>query len=134
MTSVVHEAEANFQTTQAVFLTAAAAERIKRFMDEEQNPNLMLRASIQGGGCAGFKYNLELVEEQEADDWVIETIVADKEEGDTRSVKLLVDAFSMQYYEGATIDYKVVDVMREQFIVRNPNAKTTCGCGSSFSD
>lgn len=133
MTSAIHETEANVQMSQSVLLTPAAAERIKRFMDEEQNPHLMLRASIQGGGCAGFKYNLELVEEQEADDWVIETVVVGQEAGDTRLVKLLVDAFSMQYYAGATIDYKV-ELTSEQFIVRNPNAKTTCGCGSSFSD
>jgi iron-sulfur cluster insertion protein len=114
-------------------LTEAAARRIKRYIDEEQNPKLMLRAAIQGGGCSGLKYDLELVEEQNDDDWVIETTVANEGGMDPCLIKLVVDPLSMQYYAGAIIDYKI-DISGEQFIVRNPNAKTTCGCGSSFSD
>ena len=78
-----------------------------------------VRAFISGGGCAGFNYGFTLEEDKQEDDFVIDN--------------LIVDAMSMQYFEGATIDYKTDKLTGSQFVISNPNAKTTCGCGSSFS-
>lgn len=78
-----------------------------------------VRAFISGGGCAGFNYGFTLEEDKQEDDFVINN--------------LIVDAMSMQYFEGATIDYKTDKLTGSQFVISNPNAKTTCGCGSSFS-
>ncbi len=102
--------------------TDAAALKVKALMDDEGNPNLKLRVFVSGGGCSGFQYGFTF-DENEGD-------------GDTRvekqGVSLLVDPMSYQYLEGAEIDYKD-DVNGAQFVIRNPNATTTCGCGSSFS-
>ncbi len=107
---------------QALVFTDNAAKKVKALLEEENDPNLKLRAFISGGGCSGFQYGFTFDEEQNDDDFVIEK----------SGVKLLVDAMSMQYLTGAEIDYKE-DETGEQFVIRNPNAQTTCGCGSSFS-
>ena len=82
----------------------------------------MLRVYVQGGGCSGFQYGFDLERETEADDYVIER----------EGVRVVVDPLSYQYIMGSEIDYKE-DLQGSQFVVRNPNASTTCGCGSSFS-
>lgn len=117
-------------TPSGLILTDSAAERVYGLMQEENNPNLMLRIFIQGGGCSGFQYGFTFDEVINDDDTVIEKSVM--EQGQTSTVKLLVDSMSYQYLVGATIDYQV-DNQGEQFIIDNPNATTTCGCGSSFS-
>ena len=100
----------------------AAAGKVSELLREEDNPNLKLRVFISGGGCSGFQYGF--------------TFDENIEEGDTRidkgGVTLLVDPMSVQYLMGAEIDYKE-DLEGAQFVIRNPNATTTCGCGSSFS-
>lgn len=106
----------------SVVFTSAAAARVKELIDDEGNPNLMLRVYVQGGGCSGFEYGFTFDEHQEDDDTRVET----------DGVVLLIDSNSLQYLSTATIDY-VKDAQGEQFVIRNPKAKTTCGCGSSFS-
>jgi iron-sulfur cluster insertion protein len=108
--------------------TDAAATKVKQLIDEEENLNLKLRVYIMGGGCSGFQYGFKFDETVAEDDIVVEKHV---ENTDT-PVKLLCDPLSFQYLEGADIDYRE-DINGAQFIIRNPNAKTTCGCGSSFS-
>ncbi len=102
--------------------TDNAARKVKSLMDEEGNPNLKLRVFITGGGCSGFQYGFMFEEAAQEDDAKIER----------GGVTLLVDPMSIQYLEGAEIDYKE-DVTGAQFVIRNPMAATTCGCGSSFS-
>ena len=105
-----------------ITITSSAAEKIKEVLSEEGNPDLKLRMFVQGGGCSGFTYGFTIEElPAEEDDWTIE------EQG----VQVLVDSMSAQYLEGATVDY-VEDIMGSQFTIKNPNATTTCGCGSSF--
>ena len=96
--------------------------KIADLLAEENNPNLKLRTFVQGGGCSGFQYGFTFDEEQNEDDFIIER----------NNVKILIDSMSMQYMIGAEIDYKE-DLMGSQFSIKNPNAQTTCGCGSSFS-
>lgn len=103
-------------------LTDAAIEKVKSLMAEEDNANLKLRVFVQGGGCAGFQYGFTFEEEKNEDDSVI------AKDG----VELLVDPISYQYLVGASIDFKE-DLTGAQFVIHNPNAVTTCGCGSSFS-
>jgi iron-sulfur cluster insertion protein len=103
-------------------ITNSAILKIADILAEENNPNIMLRTFVQGGGCSGFNYGFTLDEEKNEDDFVI------KKPGMT----VLVDAISMQYLQGATIDYKE-ELMGSNFIIKNPNAQSTCGCGSSFS-
>jgi iron-sulfur cluster insertion protein len=110
-----------------VTVTEAAARKVHELIEEEGNPNLMLRVYITGGGCSGFQYGFTFDENQNEDDSIIETAL-----NEGILVKLVIDAMSLQYLAGAEIDYKC-DLSGEQFIIRNPNAKTTCGCGSSFS-
>jgi iron-sulfur cluster insertion protein len=109
------------QPTGIVF-TDAAASKVSELIAEEDNPNLKLRVFISGGGCSGFQYGF--------------TFDEDIEDGDSRvenqGVTLLVDPMSVQYLMGAEIDYKE-DLQGAQFIIRNPNAQTTCGCGQSFT-
>ncbi len=122
--------------------TDAAAKKVKSLIVEEKNEKLCLRVVITGGGCSGFQYGFTFDEEIKEDDYVLDKPVEDDdgEDGDggesgsgtISSVRLLVDCMSYQYLQGAEIDYKE-DVNGAQFIIRNPNAKTTCGCGSSFS-
>ncbi len=118
-----------------VELTDSAANKIKELIQEEGNTDLMLRVYITGGGCSGFQYGFAFEEEQNPDDIAIEKLVkstADSHNTDGITVKLLVDPMSLQYLVGAEIDYKE-DVSGSQFVIRNPNAQTTCGCGSSFN-
>ena len=103
-------------------ITESAKEKIKDLLMGENNPNLKLRTFVQGGGCSGFQYGFSFDEEQNDDDW----------EFDIDNHKMIVDSMSMQYLEGAVIDYKE-DLMGASFSIKNPNAETTCGCGSSFS-
>ncbi len=105
-----------------ITITESAIAKIVDLLAEENNPNLKLRTFVQGGGCSGFQYGFTFDEDQTEDDFVFEKSGA----------KILIDAMSMQYLEGATIDYKE-DLMGANFSIRNPNAQTTCGCGSSFS-
>lgn len=110
------------QNNEELVFTDNAANKVKSLLEEENDPNLKLRAFISGGGCSGFQYGFTFDEEQNDDDFVFEK----------NGVKLLIDVNSMQYLSGAEIDYKE-DETGEQFVIRNPKAQTTCGCGSSFS-
>lgn len=105
-----------------IVLTENAKSKIGDLLAEEGNPKLYLRTFVQGGGCSGFSYGFTFDEEHNEDDF---EIVED-------SVKVLIDSISMQYLAGATIDYKE-ELIGSRFVVRNPNATATCGCGSSFS-
>ena len=102
--------------------TSAAAAKVRELIAEEGNPGLKLRVYIQGGGCSGFQYGFEFDENRAEDDVAV----------DTDGVSLLVDPLSLQYLMGAEVDYSE-SLQGAQFVIRNPNAKTTCGCGSSFS-
>lgn len=103
-------------------ITESALAKIADLIAEENNPNIKLRTFVQGGGCSGFSYGFTLDEEQNEDDFVFEK----------PGVVVLVDSMSLQYLQGAVIDYKD-DLMGSSFTIKNPNAQTTCGCGSSFS-
>lgn len=116
--------------------TSNAANKVYQLIREEDNLNLKLRVFITGGGCSGFQYGFTFDEKVQEDDTVIDKIIQE-EEGDEGgeggvAVQLLVDAMSLQYLLGAEIDYRE-DINGAQFVIRNPNAKTTCGCGSSFA-
>ncbi len=102
--------------------TEAAAAKVADLIAEEGNPELKLRVFVQGGGCSGFQYGFTFDEATNDDDMTLEK----------NGVKLLIDSMSFQYLVGAEIDYKE-DIQGSQFVIRNPNATTTCGCGSSFS-
>ncbi len=102
--------------------TDAAANKVNQLIKEEANPDLMLRVFISGGGCSGFQYGFTFDDAVEEGDSSIEN----------QGVTLLVDPMSVQYLMGAEIDYKE-DLQGAQFVIRNPNATTTCGCGSSFA-
>lgn len=123
----------------SVVFTQNAALKVYQLIQDEGNPNLNLRVFITGGGCSGFKYGFTFDEKiNEEDDYVIvktinESGTETKESPSNIEVKLLVDATSFQYLVGAEIDYRE-DIEGSRFVIRNPNAKTTCGCGSSFSD
>lgn len=106
----------------ALVFTDAAANKVGALIEGEGNPNLMLRVFVQGGGCSGLQYGFEFDEQQQDGDTCIEN----------HGVKLLVDPMSFQYLSGAEIDYRE-GLDGAQFVIRNPNAATTCGCGSSFS-
>ena len=100
----------------------AAANKAKVLIDEEQNANLKLRVLVTGGGCSGFEYGFTFDEDREDDDSAIEQ----------NGVMLLIDPLSYQYLAGAEIDFRE-DLQGSRFIVTNPNASATCGCGNSFS-
>ena len=112
--------------TDSVIFTHNAAAKAWELIQDDGNFNLKLRVYVTGGGCSGLQYGFTFDEVVAADDTVVTQSV------DTASVQLLIDALSFQYLAGAEIDYKQ-DIEGEQFIIRNPNAKTTCGCGSSFA-
>ena len=103
-------------------LTESATNKLQELIAEEGNPNIKLRVFVQGGGCAGFSYGFTFDEAINEDDFDMEF----------QGVKVLVDSMSMQYLQGADIDYKD-DLTGSNFVINNPNATTTCGCGSSFS-
>ncbi|HTW75649.1 MAG TPA: iron-sulfur cluster insertion protein ErpA [Steroidobacteraceae bacterium] len=102
--------------------TDAAARKVGDLIAGEGNPNLMLRVFVQGGGCSGLQYGFEFDEQIQDGDTCIEN----------QGVKLLVDPMSSQYLGGAEIDYRE-GLEGAQFVIRNPNAQTSCGCGSSFN-
>jgi iron-sulfur cluster insertion protein len=104
-----------------ITITENASTKVAELLQDEPEAN-GLRVFIQGGGCAGFNYGFAFENEINEDDFVVEQT----------SVKFIVDSMSMQYLQGATIDYKE-DLMGAEFVISNPNAQTTCGCGSSFS-
>ena len=111
--------------------TDACAKKVFSLIKEEDADNLNLRVFISGGGCSGFQYGFMFDENISDDDVIVEKDVTD-DDGSGGTVRLLVDSMSFQYLKGADIDYRE-DVAGSQFVIRNPNAKTTCGCGSSFS-
>lgn len=111
--------------------TDSAAAKVYELIEGEGNLALSLRVFITGGGCSGFQYGFSFEEKVAEDDTVIEKAVI-REGQASAIVKLLVDSHSFQYLTGAEIDYKN-DLDGQRFVIRNPNAKTTCGCGSSFS-
>jgi len=106
-----------------VEITENAKQKVIDLLIDENNPNLMLRTFVQGGGCSGFQYGFTFDEEQNEDDFEISL---------DEKWKLVVDAMSMQYLTGAVIDYSE-DLNGANFSIKNPNAQTSCGCGSSFS-
>ena len=106
----------------SVIFTDAAASKVGELIAEEDNPKLKLRVFISGGGCSGFQYGFTFDEDIEDGDSQVEN----------QGVTLLIDPMSVQYLMGAEIDYKE-DLQGAQFIIRNPNAQTTCGCGQSFT-
>ena len=105
-----------------LLFTEAAALKVKELIEEENNPELKLRVFVSGGGCSGFQYGFTFDENVDEGDTVVENC----------GVKLLIDPLSFQYLVGAEIDY-TEGLEGAQFVIRNPNATTTCGCGSSFS-
>lgn len=105
-----------------LIFTDAAAGKVKTLIEEEKNDNLKLRVFVSGGGCSGFQYGFTFDEETQDGDTAVEN----------GGVTLLIDPMSYQYLVGAEIDY-TEGLEGAQFVIRNPNAKTTCGCGSSFS-
>lgn len=108
--------------TSPVTLSESAASRIAFLRNQENNPDARLRVSVSGGGCSGFSYGFEFDDQQNDDDTVIER----------NGVEVLIDEVSMMYLAGSEIDY-VEDLMASAFAIKNPNASSSCGCGSSFS-
>lgn len=107
---------------QAMTLTDAAADKLRELVEAEQNPELKLRVYVTGGGCSGFQYGFDFDEANQEDDTVIENA----------GVKMVVDPMSYPYLVGSVVDYQE-GLQGAQFLVQNPNATTTCGCGSSFT-
>ena len=105
-----------------IVFTESAAAKVSELITEEGNADLKLRVYVQGGGCSGFQYGFTFDEVINDDDTQVEK----------NGVTVLIDSMSIQYLSGAEIDYKD-DLSGAQFVIRNPNASTTCGCGSSFS-
>ena len=103
-------------------LETGAVTKLRELIAEDNNPNLMLRVFVQGGGCSGFQYGFTFEEAKNEDDF--DFVYED--------VTVVVDAMSMQYLNGASIDYQE-DLMNANFVIKNPQASSTCGCGSSFS-
>ena len=103
-------------------LESGAVTKLRELVAEEGNPDLMLRVFVQGGGCSGMSYGFTFEEVKNEDDFDFAY----------QEVKVVVDSISMQYLQDSTIDYKE-DIMGSSFVINNPQAQTTCGCGSSFS-
>ncbi|MEZ5465929.1 MAG: iron-sulfur cluster insertion protein ErpA [Lysobacteraceae bacterium] len=103
-------------------VTDSAVGKVRQLIAEEGNPDLKLRVYITGGGCSGFQYGFTFDEEQAEDDYALAA----------EDVTIVVDPLSLQYLMGAEVDY-AESLSGAQFVIRNPNAKTTCGCGSSFT-
>jgi iron-sulfur cluster insertion protein len=114
----------------AIDLTQAACLQVSELMAEEENPDLLLRVFITGGGCSGFKYSFTFADDSQPDDLQLGFNLDDAGDLPER-VHLLVDPVSLQYLKGASIDFKE-DENGARFVISNPNAKTTCGCGDSF--
>lgn len=115
-------------------VTPAAVARIAELLVEEEDLNVQLRIYIEGGGCSGFQYGFVLDEERKEDDTIISCAVAETDVSYKKrpEIHIYIDPLSLQYLTGAELDYKD-DVEGQRFIIRNPHAQTTCGCGSSFS-
>ncbi|MEW6038301.1 MAG: iron-sulfur cluster insertion protein ErpA [Pseudomonadota bacterium] len=109
-------------SAETIKFTDSAANRVSELLAEEGDQNLKLRVYVTGGGCSGFQYGFTFDEVVNEDDTVVEK----------NGVSVLVDPMSLQYLQGAEIDY-TENASGSQFVIRNPNATTTCGCGSSFS-
>jgi|TARA_X000000368_G_scaffold329588_1_gene266690 iron-sulfur cluster insertion protein len=112
----------NYDNNDLLIFTDSAASKVKDLIEEEKNDALKLRVFVSGGGCSGFQYGFTFDENVQDGDTKVEK----------NGVTLLVDPMSFQYLTGAEIDYKE-DLEGSQFVIKNPNATTTCGCGSSFS-
>ena len=112
----------NYDNADLLVFTEAAANKVKNLIEEEKNDSLKLRVFVSGGGCSGFQYGFTFDENIQDGDTQVEK----------NGVTLLVDPMSFQYLTGAEIDYKE-DLEGSQFVIKNPNATTTCGSGSSFS-
>lgn len=112
----------SLMSEESIIFTETAATKVSELIAEENNPDLKLRVYVTGGGCSGFQYGFTFDEEVNEDD----TLVV------KNGVTVLVDSMSVQYLSGAEIDY-TDGLQGSQFVIRNPNASTTCGCGSSFS-
>lgn len=110
------------EVLEPIVFTESAASKVAQLIEEEGNPDLKLRVFVQGGGCSGFQYGFTFDEITNEDDFTMTK----------NGVQLLIDSMSYQYLLGAEIDYKD-DLEGAQFVIKNPNATTTCGCGSSFS-
>ena len=123
MNAIAHPLAADIDTLPVpLVFTDSAADKVKQLVEEEGNPDLKLRVFVQGGGCSGFQYGFTFDEVVNEDDTPMTK----------NGVTLLIDAMSLQYLMGAEIDYKE-DLQGAQFVIKNPNATSTCGCGSSFS-
>ncbi|WP_108648239.1 iron-sulfur cluster insertion protein ErpA [Polynucleobacter rarus] len=122
MSTVQNVVEVMEEPPVPINFTESAADKVADLIAEEGNPALKLRVFVQGGGCSGFQYGFTFDEDVNEDDT----------EFSKKGVTLLVDSMSFQYLVGAEIDYKE-DINGSQFVIKNPNATTTCGCGSSFS-
>jgi len=105
-----------------ITITDSAVEKLRDILAEENNPSLRLRVFVQGGGCSGMQYGFTLDDNKNEDDWEIQA----------QEIQVLIDSMSGGYLQGAILDYKE-DQYGSQFTIKNPNAQTTCGCGSSFS-
>ena len=120
--NAVAEASVTEEMPAPFVFTDSAADKVKQLIEEEGNAELKLRVFVQGGGCSGFQYGFTFDEAVNDDDTPMTK----------NGVTLLIDSMSLQYLMGAEIDYKE-DLQGAQFVIKNPNATTTCGCGSSFS-
>ncbi|WP_196161201.1 iron-sulfur cluster insertion protein ErpA [Reinekea sp. G2M2-21] len=114
--------EATVSMAEPLIITSAAINKVRELVAEEENPDLMLRVFVTGGGCAGFQYGFTFDEEPAEDDTLI----------DKSGIKFVIDSLSVQYLGGSTVDY-TESLEGSRFIIENPAAETTCGCGSSFS-
>jgi len=114
--------EQQLEQPQLVKMAPGAIAKIKELIAEENNPNLKLRMFVSGGGCSGLSYGFTFEEEKNEDDWELEF----------DGIYLLIDSMSSQYLQGAEVDY-TESLQGSQFSIKNPNATTQCGCGSSFS-
>ena len=122
MTDTQVQNESYEEAPEPIVFTEACVAKVKELLVDEENQNMMLRVFVQGGGCQGFQYGFQFEEKPEADDTLLEH----------DGVTFLVDSLSFQYLVGAEIDFKD-DLEGSQFVIRNPNAVTTCSCGSSFA-
>jgi iron-sulfur cluster insertion protein len=114
--------EVSIASIEPLNITPAAITKVGQLVAEEENPDLMLRVFVTGGGCAGFQYGFTFDEEPADDDTLI----------DKDGIKFVIDSLSVQYLGGSTVDY-TESLEGSRFIIENPAAETTCGCGSSFS-
>ncbi len=121
MAEATVEQDTRTETPDPIDLSQSAVDKLKELIDQEGNPNLKLRVFVTGGGCSGFQYGFTFDEQKQETDTAM----------DKGDVTLLVDMMSLQYLMGASIDYKE-DLEGAQFMISNPNAATSCGCGSSF--